>query len=231
MNKRTIPFTLIGLFTAALATPSVYAGGEVAKQILTQNEASEQKTLFKDVDEDGVPDEQDHCPNTAPGQQVDQKGCNPELDPPKYVAPEPMDTGIVSAVPIDAPLPEPIFTMNDAFFDFNSAEIRADQRDILSANIDRLKQMSGDEKLLITGHTCDLGPDEYNQQLSERRAQSVMRFTEDMIPELRGRIYALGKGESEPAVANTNIENRKKNRRVELRILPAGQMMPAGAMQ
>ena len=56
-----------------------------------------------------------------------------------------------------------------------------------------------------------------------------MRFTLNQYPELKGRVFTMGRGEENPAVPNTNIENRKKNRRVELRILSEQQNVPAEA--
>jgi len=67
--------------------------------------------------------------------------------------------------------------------------------------------------LTITGHTDSDGTDEYNQKLSEDRANSVKNYLiKKLIAE--NRLIAVGKGESEP-IDNTNTASGKqKNRRV-----------------
>lgn len=69
----------------------------------------------------------------------------------------------------------------------------------------------------IVGHTDSTGSESYNQQLSERRANSVSGYLS-----ARGvsnaRLYASGRGESEPRASNDTEEGRKLNRRVDLYI-------------
>ncbi len=70
----------------------------------------------------------------------------------------------------------------------------------------------------INAHTDDVGSAEYNQFLSERRAESVVKFLiESKIDDQR--FVANGLGESDPVVPNDTEENRAKNRRVVLKIL------------
>ena len=69
-------------------------------------------------------------------------------------------------------------------------------------------------KVKIAGHTCDLGSDEYNLQLSQKRANRIM---DDLITFYRiepSRLMADGYGEIHPNVPNTTESNRKLNRRV-----------------
>lgn len=66
----------------------------------------------------------------------------------------------------------------------------------------------------VVGHTDDVGTDEYNQDLSVKRATAV---AERLAPQLAGFTLATeGRGESEPAVAGTTPEARAANRRVEV---------------
>ncbi len=72
-------------------------------------------------------------------------------------------------------------------------------------------------KLYISGHTCDIGNAEYNQILSQKRAQAV----EDYLVEvgvMGEYIRATGYGEEKPLVPNDSNENREKNRRVEFHL-------------
>ncbi|MEX0571281.1 OmpA family protein, partial [Acinetobacter baumannii] len=74
-------------------------------------------------------------------------------------------------------------------------------------------------KLKIVGHTDDVGNPEYNQKLSEERAQSVANLflTHGFKKE---NIYVIGRGSTQPYVPNTTNENRAINRRVAIVIIP-----------
>ena len=73
-------------------------------------------------------------------------------------------------------------------------------------------------KILVTGHTDDVGSDDRNLSLSVRRAASV----KDALVQ-RGigtdRIKTVGRGESQPIAPNTSEENRRINRRTEFTII------------
>jgi OOP family OmpA-OmpF porin len=76
--------------------------------------------------------------------------------------------------------------------------------------------------VMVTGHTDRLGSEEYNQKLSERRANQVRDYLISQGVEAN-RLQAVGKGESEPVVACDGVKGRKKlieclqpNRRVVL---------------
>ncbi len=73
------------------------------------------------------------------------------------------------------------------------------------------------------GHTDSIGPDDYNQRLSERRAQAAYDFlvAAGIAPE---RLRAVGFGESRPAVPNDTEENRAINRRVEFIFGPVAEV-------
>lgn len=107
---------------------------------------------------------------------------------------------------------------SDAFFALDSAEIRAEARDKLQqvAALITAGEILG--RISVVGHTCDLGPEAYNQRLSDRRAKSVKRALVDMgiDPEA---ILTDGRGESEPLVPNTSEEKRRLNRRVDLQFI------------
>jgi len=70
-------------------------------------------------------------------------------------------------------------------------------------------------KLEVEGHTDSVGSDEYNQRLSENRANSVRDF---LIREgiNSSSIAARGFGESQPVATNDTAAGRQQNRRVEL---------------
>jgi outer membrane protein OmpA-like peptidoglycan-associated protein len=107
-----------------------------------------------------------------------------------------------------------IANMSDVLFRSGSVEL-------LPAARERLAKVSGivmaypSLHVSIEGHTDSVGSDEYNQDLSERRAQSVRDyFVRGGIPE--GAVDARGFGKAEPVASNETAEGRQQNRRVEL---------------
>lgn len=105
---------------------------------------------------------------------------------------------------------------NAILYDFDSAALRptAQQNlDDLAASL----QKYGRTEVLVVGHTDAKGSDEYNQRLSERRAQSAAEFLQRQGIS-RNRITTLGKGETEPVATNETEAGRQENRRVEIAI-------------
>lgn len=107
--------------------------------------------------------------------------------------------------------------LNNIFFDFNKASLR----DVSIAELNRVVKMMEDHKTLkiqISGHTDNVGSDEYNQDLSERRAQSVVNYLiASGIP--ADRLEYKGYGESQPIAGNDTDEGRQMNRRTEFEVL------------
>jgi outer membrane protein OmpA-like peptidoglycan-associated protein len=100
-------------------------------------------------------------------------------------------------------------------FDFNSDRIRGNARrnlDVLAQSLDKYP----DTDLLIVGHTDAIGSDEYNLDLSNRRAESAANYLERAGA--RTRIDTRGMGEREPVATNATDEGRAQNRRVEVAI-------------
>jgi len=77
----------------------------------------------------------------------------------------------------------------------------------------------GKTTLTIVGHTDNVGSNQYNQKLSERRALSVAQYFESRrVSPLR--LATLGKGEGEPVASNNTESGRQANRRVEIFVEP-----------
>lgn len=70
--------------------------------------------------------------------------------------------------------------------------------------------------LTVVGHTDDQGSEAYNQRLSERRAAAVANYLKDKFAVPAERLTVVGEGESMPLVADTTVEARAQNRRVEM---------------
>ena len=106
-------------------------------------------------------------------------------------------------------------------FATDSAQIRPEFYPVLNdvaATLQRYPQSYID----VVGHTDNTGSAEYNQRLSEQRAQSVANYLVSRGVE-PARIAAYGQGETQPIASNATPEGRQANRRVELRIIPATQ--------
>src|ERR1700743_1255715 len=71
----------------------------------------------------------------------------------------------------------------------------------------------------VAGHTDNTGGAEYNQQLSERRANSVAQYLESQGL-ANNRVVTVGAGEPRPVSDNSTVEGRAANRRVELTLTP-----------
>jgi len=100
-----------------------------------------------------------------------------------------------------------------AQFEFDDASLTADQLDDLRAAA-RFLNANPNTSITLEGHTCDMGPEEYNQALSERRAENAKQFlVEEGVD--ASRITTVGKGEFEPVADNSTREGRERNRRVD----------------
>ncbi len=113
-------------------------------------------------------------------------------------------------------------------FDLNKAtltETDMQRLDQLAQNVGSLKHYV----IQIQGYTDKTGPEQYNLQLSQKRANAVIRYltTNGKIPLVR--IYSMGYGESDPAAPNATRKGRELNRRVDLTVMVP--QMPTSARQ
>jgi len=104
-------------------------------------------------------------------------------------------------------------------FRHDDATLLPEARARLDRIADALKQMAPDQKIAIEGHTDSLGTDEYNDRLSENRANAVRAYLlqRGIAPD---QVVAVGRGEKEPVAPNQTAEGRANNRRVEIVISP-----------
>ncbi len=109
----------------------------------------------------------------------------------------------------------------DVLFNFDKWDIRPEAEEALK-NVAEVINAIESSKVKISGHTDSKGADDYNQQLSEKRAESVKKWLIENT-EVDSEIFEIsGYGESKPVEPNTNPdgsdnpEGRQKNRRVEI---------------
>lgn len=107
-----------------------------------------------------------------------------------------------------------IANMSDVLFRSGSFELAPGARETL-AKVSGILLAYPSLHLAVEGHTDSVGSDEYNQALSEHRAESVRDyFVQQGVP--AGSIEAHGFGKTEPIASNDTSEGRQQNRRVEL---------------
>ncbi len=116
-----------------------------------------------------------------------------------------------------------ITILDDVFFDMGSAEVREDAQQT-AREVSELLYVEPPLEVIVSGHTDDVPISNENfasnWELSVSRAVNFMAVileNEDLDPT---KFSAKGYGEFQPAVPNTSAENRQKNRRVEILVLP-----------
>ena len=107
-----------------------------------------------------------------------------------------------------------IVNMSDVLFDTGSYTLKPGAREKL-AKVSGIVLAHPGLSLQIEGHTDSVGTDDFNQQLSERRADSVRDFLAEQGVSASS-ITARGFGKTQPVASNDTAEGRQRNRRVEI---------------
>jgi len=107
-----------------------------------------------------------------------------------------------------------IVNMSDVLFDFNKYTLKTEAREKLAKVSGILLAYPG-LKLQVEGYTDNIGSDEYNQKLSEQRADAVRDYLVSQSVQ-QGNITAAGFGKSNPIADNSTNAGRAQNRRVQL---------------
>ncbi|KPQ25816.1 MAG: putative outer membrane protein [Halomonas sp. HL-48] len=103
-------------------------------------------------------------------------------------------------------------------FDIDSSELTSEARSALNEVANVLSEYA-DTRVNIAGHTDSTGEEDYNQRLSERRAQSVGSYL-GQNGVSSARLNTRGYGESQPVASNDSEDGRSQNRRVEITLTP-----------
>lgn len=193
-----------------------------------------------DRDRDGVLDPRDLCPDVHMGlkQDPNRAGCPapdrdgdgvPDIEdacPDKFGAPHPdaKKHGCPSLVEVKE---GKIAIVKPVFFATNRDVILAQSFPVLQSVADVLKATPEIKKVAIEGHTDNRGKPDYNRDLSQRRANSVMKWLVSHGIEA-DRLQAQGYGPDRPIATNDTPQGRERNRRVEFVILdPASSNVKA----
>ena len=105
----------------------------------------------------------------------------------------------------------------NVFFEFNSATILNQYY----SDLDKLGNVLTEPqyrayRVQIEGHTDSVGLEKYNQELSEKRAESIKRYLVQRFEIVPDRLVVKGYGKNQPRTTNETSEGRSQNRRVEV---------------
>jgi outer membrane protein OmpA-like peptidoglycan-associated protein len=188
-----------------------------------QGSAVNSKGCPGDTDGDGVLDGIDQCPNTPMGCAVDAKGCPIDTDGDGVCDGIDQCPGTPMGSHVDqygCPAARPIeekFILRGVNFESGSAAITPDSYAILDEVVKSLKAYP-EVRVEIAGHTDNVGAEEYNMGLSQRRAESVKQYLMNAGISA-DRLVARGYGETSPIASNATPAGRADNRRIEFRRL------------
>jgi len=129
--------------------------------------------------------------------------------------PEPAPAPIVDNEP--EPEPELVRVELDVKFDFDKAKVREESYSDIK-NLADFMQQYPQTSTTVEGHTDSVGTDQYNQRLSERRAQAVRDVLVNQYGVSGQRVDSVGYGETRPVADNSTEEGRQINRRVEAEV-------------
>lgn len=117
-------------------------------------------------------------------------------------------------VPIEK---DAVVTLNNVFFDFDNADLKSESKPELNRLVETLTTRST-MIIEVDGHTDSTGSEDYNLILSERRAKAVANYLIQQGVDT-DRVIVKYFGESQPVTTNSTQESRRKNRRVEFKIM------------
>lgn len=181
-----------GNYTDLYAAASVlFALGDLPAPVVPEAPAAPMADdcSTKDDDGDGVNNCNDRCPNSQAGQAIGPDGC---------------------------PVPLTI-DLKGVNFDFDKDTLRPDAVVILDEAADILNKYP-QLRVEVAGHTDSVGTDDYNQNLSQRRAQVVFNYLTGKGVDAGRLVGPNGFGEAKPIDVNTTKEGRARNRRTELNV-------------
>ncbi len=176
-----------------------------------------------DFDGDGIPDYKDKCNNTAPNATVDMFGCTLDTDRdgiPDYLDKCPTLAGVLEneGCPVLTKEVEKLFekALQGIKFETGKSTIKQVSAPILNAVV-KVMNENPSYKLIVAGHTDNVGGESMNMTLSKNRADAVANYLigKGVSP---ARISTEGYGFSKPVDDNTTAAGRTRNRRVELSV-------------
>jgi len=107
-------------------------------------------------------------------------------------------------------------------FDSGASQIKPDNFTLLE-KVEKAIDVFPRSELTIEGHTDSHGGDEFNQKLSQERAESVQQYMINAMRIPSYRLIAVGYGETRPVASNETASGRERNRRIDVIIKPTAE--------
>lgn len=203
-----------------------------ARKMLIEKYSSSAASI-PDADGDEVPDDVDNCPNTPWGDRVNENGCSKDKIASKNLGkqaqanlvPQDKDGDSVideidqcpqtpSGVRVDK---KGCWLIGDILFDFDSDRLKSEYYPVLN-EVSIMLQNNPSTKIEIQGGTDNIGPDNYNKDLSQRRAQKAKDYLVKKGIKAE-RILAAGYGAERNKASNENSQGRALNRRIDFLVI------------
>ncbi len=175
-----------------------------------------------DHDNDGVANSRDECPGTPAGASVDGRGCETDSDSDGVVDSKDQCPNTSAGADVDASGCEGVAETVETIelrvqFPTNSAQIDGSYDREIRKVADFMAEHP-ETTVEIAGHSDSAGNADYNQSLSQQRAEAVAGRLTGNLGVDADRVSAVGYGEAEPIADNDTAGGRAQNRRVEARI-------------
>ncbi|MBA3680627.1 MAG: OmpA family protein [Bacteroidetes bacterium] len=109
-------------------------------------------------------------------------------------------------------------SINNIFFDFDKSELKKES----FYELDRLVKLFKGYPAMqveISGHTDNVGPKKYNDQLAHKRAEAVAKYIKNKLGSSEAQVTLKSYGETQPAASNATAKGRQLNRRVEFKVI------------
>ncbi|WP_375579786.1 OmpA family protein [Marivirga tractuosa] len=164
----------------------------------------------KEKDENDIEEEQDD--NTKDKESDDLLENQPEQEEEKDAIKVKTSAGVITY------LPHELENLTYNFqFDFDDINLSKEDESYIRDMTEILRQNER-VKVKLTGHTDDVGTEEYNMKLSYKRAKEIgVILYKNGVP--KNKIKLVAKGENEPLTTNETKVGRAKNRRVQLELV------------
>lgn len=107
----------------------------------------------------------------------------------------------------------------DTLFKPNDDELRTHAPYYLNAFKELLRKPTS-YKILVVVYSDNTGSEQYCDDLTERRANAIADYFDELAGDVETNITPYGMGAEEPRSANTSVKNRRRNRRVEIYVVP-----------
>jgi adhesin transport system outer membrane protein len=182
------------------------------------------KKIGEDRDQDTVRDIFDQCDASLPNTDSLPWGCFGAIptdvgyNVPNELSPYVTTTPVPAAVfDVDEDAEEQSFHIDKIYFKFDSAELTPEAMEYVTSVAEQFKTLEGYD-IKIIGHTDNWGSEDYNNRLSEKRANSVKNelINQGVNADI---LESSGMGFSSPYLSNDTLEGRQKNRRIEFKLI------------